>query len=148
MGKKAKPISILLAEDDSEDRMLILEALEKEIRVANEIHFVEDGEELMDYLCHRGKYASERDAPRPGLILLDLAMPKKDGIEAGREIKANPDLAQIPIVVLTTSKSEEDIVRSYEIGLNSFITKPPTFEGFLEVARALDRYWFQLVELP
>jgi CheY-like chemotaxis protein len=102
----------------------------------------------MDYLYQRGKYADLNLAPRPGLILLDLNMPKKDGREALREIKADPQLKHIPVVVLTTSKAEEDIYRSYELGANSYITKPVTFASLVEVMKTLGKYWFEIVELP
>ena len=143
---KAKPVTILLADDDSDDRMLARDAL-AESRLANDLRFVQDGEELMDYLYRRNKYSNE-EAPRPGLILLDLNMPRKDGREALREIKSDPNLRHIPIVVLTTSKAEEDIYRTYDLGVNSFITKPVTFEGLVSVMRGLGRYWFEIVELP
>ncbi|HMQ34995.1 MAG TPA: response regulator [Chloroflexaceae bacterium] len=141
------PIVILLADDDPDDRMLAKEALE-ESRLANRLLFVEDGEELLDYLYQRGAYTDPEAAPRPGIILLDLNMPRKDGREALREIKADPQLRAIPVVVLTTSKAEEDIYRSYDLGVSSFITKPVTFEGLVEVMRALGKYWFEIVELP
>lgn len=141
------PITILVAEDDPDDRLLTQEAL-AESRVANDLRFVENGEELMDYLKQRGAYAGGVNAPRPGLILLDLNMPKKDGREAIAEIKADPGLRQIPIIILTTSKAEEDVLRSYELGVSSFITKPVTFEGLVEIMKALGRYWFEIVELP
>lgn len=140
-------VVILLADDDEEDRMLACDAL-KESRLSNEIYCVTDGEELMDYLRRHGKYSKPADAPRPGLILLDLNMPKKDGREALREIKADPSLRQIPIVVLTTSKAEEDILRSYDSGASSFISKPVTFDGLVELMKGLGRYWFEIVELP
>ena len=143
---KAKPVTILLADDDSDDRMLARDAL-AESRLANDLRFVQDGEELMDYLYRRNKYAND-EAPRPGLILLDLNMPRKDGREALREIKGDPNLRHIPIVVLTTSKAEEDIYRTYDLGVNSFITKPVTFDGLVSVMRGLGRYWFEIVELP
>ena len=120
----------------------------REARLANEIRSVEDGEELMDYLLQRGCYLAPDAAPRPGLILLDLNMPRKDGREALREIKADPVLRQIPVVVLTTSRAEEDILRSYDLGVNSFITKPVSFDGLVEVMRALATYWFEIVRLP
>ena len=142
-----RPIVILLADDDAEDRMLAANALE-ESRVVNDFRFVEDGEELLDYLYHRGKYAAEGASPTPGLILLDLNMPRKDGREALREIKADPDLRRIPIVVLTTSKAEEDIYRTYDLGANSFITKPVSFDGLVAVMRDIGRYWIEIVELP
>jgi len=147
MPEISRPITILLADDDADDRMLTRDAL-AESRLANNLKFVEDGEQLLDYLCRRGNYASPDDSPRPGLILLDLNMPRKDGREALREIKSNPNLRHIPIVVLTTSKAEEDIYRTYDLGVNSFITKPVTFEGLVGVMRALGRYWFEIVELP
>ncbi|NJO02703.1 MAG: response regulator [Bacteroidia bacterium] len=135
-----------MAEDDPDDRMLAEEAL-AENRLANDLRFVEDGEELMDYLHQRGKYTKE-NAPRPGLILLDLNMPKKDGREALREIKSDPLLRRIPVIVLTTSKAEEDILKSYDLGVNSFITKPVTFDDLLEVTKAIGNYWFGIVVLP
>jgi CheY-like chemotaxis protein len=143
----AKPIVILMADDDADDRMLTRDALE-ESRLANELRFVADGEELMEYLLHQGRYAAPADSPRPGVILLDLNMPRKDGREALREIKAHPDLRRIPVVVLTTSKAEEDVYRSYDLGANSYVTKPVTFEALVEVMRGLGRYWVEIVELP
>ena len=142
-----RPITILLADDDPDDRMLAQEALE-ENRLANDLHMVQDGEELLDYLYRRGRYADPASSPRPGLILLDLNMPRMDGREALRVLKGDPDLKQIPVVVLTTSKAEEDIYRTYNLGVNSFISKPVSFEGLVEVTRALGRYWFEIVELP
>lgn len=142
-----KSITILMAEDDPDDRVLAREALE-ESSLANDLRFVQDGEELLDYLRQRGKYSDPSLAPRPGLILLDLNMPKKDGREAVREIKADPALRRIPIVVLTTSKAEEDIFRSYELGVSSFIIKPVSFESLVEIMKTLSRYWFEIVELP
>ena len=146
-ARYGKPISILMAEDDSDDRMLTQEAWE-ENRLASKLDFVRDGEELMDYLYRRGPYTDLTHIPLPGLILLDLNMPKKDGREALKEIKADPNLRRIPIVVLTTSKAEEDILRSYDLGVSSFITKPVTFEALVEVIRTLAMYWFEIVELP
>ena len=143
----AKSIMILMADDDADDRLMAKEALE-EARVANELCFVEDGEELMDYLYRRGKFTDSACAPHPGLILLDLNMPKKDGREALKEIKKDPDLRQIPIVILTTSRSEEDVYRTYDLGVNSFITKPVTFDGLVSVMKALAMYWFEIVKLP
>lgn len=142
-----QPITILLADDDADDRMLTRDAL-KESRLMNELRCVENGEELMDYLKRRGAYESPESSPLPGLILLDLNMPRKDGREALREIKGDPNLRHIPVVVLTTSKAEEDIYRSYNLGVNSFITKPVTFDGLVNVMRALGKYWFEIVELP
>ena len=147
MSTERKTITILLADDDEDDRLLAREAL-SESRLANDLHVVSDGEELMDYLYRRGQYAALEDSPRPGLILLDLNMPKKDGREALREIKSDPVLRQIPVVVLTTSKAEEDIYRTYDLGANSFITKPVMFESLVRVMKDLGRYWFEIVELP
>ena len=147
MKKPGKLITILLADDDLDDRELTKEAL-AECRLANEIHFVEDGEQLIDYLFRRGAYANLTSEPLPGLILLDLNMPRKDGREALKEIKANPNLRRIPIVVLTTSKAEEDILRTYDLGVNSYITKPVTFGSLVETIKVLGKYWFEIVELP
>lgn len=147
MNHHRKPIVILLADDDEDDRMFTRDAL-AENHVVNELRCVADGEELMDYLLHRGAYADPQSAPRPGLILLDLNMPRKDGREALEEIRAEPELRRIPIVVLTTSKAERDIVLTYDLGVNSFIVKPVTFTGFVDVMQALGRYWFEIVELP
>ena len=146
MIKSGKLITILIAEDDADDRLLAQEAI-NESRLVNEVHFVEDGEELLDYLRHVGPYATV-PAPRPGVILLDLNMPRKDGREALTELKKDKDLRRIPVVVMTTSKAEEDILRSYDLGVNSFIVKPVTFEGLVEVMRTLGHYWFEIVELP
>jgi CheY-like chemotaxis protein len=146
-NKEPKAIEILIADDDAEDRMLIRDALH-ESRLKNGLQFVEDGEELLDYLHNRGSYAHKEKYPRPGIILLDLNMPKKDGREALKEIKHDPKLRSIPIVVLTTSKAEEDILKTYNLGVSSFITKPVTFEGLVDVMKALNRYWFEIVELP
>ena len=147
MSKNHKPITILLADDDPEDRMLARDALE-ESRVANKLDMVVDGEELMDYLNRRGSFESLQGTPLPGLILLDLNMPRKDGREALREIKGDPNLRRIPVVVLTTSRAEEDIYRTYDLGVNSFITKPVTFEGLVDVIKVLSSYWVEFVELP
>ncbi|MBD2464712.1 response regulator [Oscillatoria sp. FACHB-1407] len=136
-----------MADDDEDDRMLASEAL-AECRLMNDLQFVADGEELMEYLYQQGRYAQAGSAPRPGLILLDLNMPRKDGREALREIKASPELRHIPIVVLTTSKTEEDIYRSYNLGASSYITKPVTFESLVNVMKAIGQYWFEIVELP
>lgn len=147
MKSSTKSITILIADDDADDRSMIQEALE-ENRLANDVRFVKNGEELMDYLTRRGRYENPSDSPRPGLILLDLNMPKKDGREALREIKSDTTLRGIPVVVLTTSKAEEDIYKTYDLGVNSFVTKPVTFEALVEITRDLGRYWFEIVELP
>jgi two-component system response regulator len=143
----ARPIVILMADDDADDRMLTKEALD-ESRVLNDLRFVENGEELLDYLMLRGNYTNAESAPRPSLILLDLNMPRKDGREALAEIKADPNLRRIPIVVMTTSQAEEDIFRSYDLGASSFITKPVTFDRLVDLMKALGNYWIEFVELP
>lgn len=147
MIKEGKMITILLADDDPDDRKLTEDAF-AENRLVNQLHCVEDGEELLDYLNRSGRYEHLRNEPLPGLILLDLNMPRKDGREALKEIKANPLFRRIPIVVLTTSKAEEDILRSYDLGVNSYITKPVTFKSLVELIKVLGRYWFEVVELP
>jgi CheY-like chemotaxis protein len=147
MNTERKPIIILLADDDEDDRMLAKDAL-AESRLANDLHMVEDGEELMAYLQRQGKYRNLVESPRPGLILLDLNMPRKDGREALKEIKADASLRQIPIVILTTSQAEEDIYRTYDLGANSFITKPVMFESLVKVMKDIGTYWFEIVELP
>ncbi len=143
-----RPLTILLADDDEEDRELARDALQ-DSRLANDMKFVIDGQDLLDYLRHQGRWAgSNVDAPRPGLILLDLNMPKKDGREALAELKADESLRRIPVVVLTTSKDEEDVLRTYDLGVSSFITKPVTFGGLVDVMRTWSQYWFEIVELP
>ena len=147
MMNNKKPITVLLAEDDADDRLTVREAF-VEARLLNDMRYVVDGQDLMDYLLHEGKYTAPAAAPRPGIILLDFNMPKMDGREALREIKANPDLRRIPVVVLTTSKAEEDVFRSYDLGANSFITKPVTFSSMVETIKVLGEYWFEIIELP
>ena len=142
----AQPIVILMADDDGDDRMLARDAM-LESRLGNPFHLVEDGQELMDYLRRQGRYATQ-PAPRPGLILLDLNMPRKDGRQALSEIKSDPMLRRIPVVVLTTSKTEEDILRSYDLGANSYITKPVTFDRLVESVRTLGTSWFNIAQLP
>jgi CheY-like chemotaxis protein len=146
MNKHRKRITILVADDDPDDRMLMREAM-GEARLANGLHFVEHGEELMDYLLRRGKYAGPESSPRPGLILLDLNMPRKDGRQALKEIKADPELRRIPVVVLTTSKAEEDILRTYDLGVSGFVIKPVTFESMVDIMKTLRKYWLEIVEL-
>jgi CheY-like chemotaxis protein len=136
-----------MAEDDPDDRLLIRDAFQESL-VDNNIYFVEDGVELMDYLHCQNKYSNPMDAPTPDLILLDLNMPRKDGREALAEIKSDLRLRYIPVVVLTTSKAEEDIIRSYDIGAASYITKPVTFDGLVEAIKGLGQYWVQIVRLP
>jgi CheY-like chemotaxis protein len=146
MAATKDPITILMADDDDDDFVLTQKAL-KESKLLNTLVRVKDGEELMDYLLSRGVYEGKK-LQRPGVILLDLNMPRMDGREALKEIKATPSLSNIPIVVFTTSKAEEDIYRSYQLGSNSFITKPVTFENLITVMKALGTYWFEIVELP
>jgi CheY-like chemotaxis protein len=144
MSPTANTQVILMADDDDDDRLLARDAL-SECNINGSLRFVENGEELMDYLCRRGKF---QQAPRPGLILLDLNMPRKDGREALKEIKADPDLRRIPVVVLTTSKADTDIGAVYELGANSFISKPFQFEALVNVMKLIGQYWLQTVELP
>ncbi|HXG85953.1 MAG TPA: response regulator [Pyrinomonadaceae bacterium] len=147
MKENKKTMHILMADDDDDDRRTFAKAW-KAARAVNPIHFVNDGEELMDYLYKRGKYADSAEWKLPGLILLDLNMPKKDGREALREIKDDPELRIIPVVVLTTSKAEEDIYRTYDLGANSFITKPVTFTSMVELVLIIGKYWIEIVETP
>jgi two-component system, response regulator len=140
-------VAILMADDDEDDILLTQKAL-RQGKLLNELFCVRDGEELLDYLFHRGAYTDAAKAPRPGIILLDLNMPRMDGREALKEIKANPDVHDIPVVVFTTSKAEEDIYRSYKLGVNSFITKPVTFDRLIEVMQMIGKYWFEIVTLP
>jgi CheY-like chemotaxis protein len=143
----SRTITILMADDDPDDCLLVRKAF-KTSKLCNDLRFVNDGEDLMDYLYRRGKYKEPDQAPRPGLILLDLNMPRKDGREALKEIRADATLREIPVIVLTTSKDEEDILRSYNLGANSYITKPVSFEGLVDVIKSLGKYWFEIVELP
>ncbi|HET9869819.1 MAG TPA: response regulator [bacterium] len=144
MTPQSQLIPILMADDDADDKMLAAKAL-KENRVANPLVTVSDGEELLQYLHRSGPY---RDAARPCFILLDLNMPRLDGREALKIIKGDPELRKIPVVILTTSRAEEDIVRGYNLGANSYITKPVTFEGLVGVMSTLKTYWLEIVELP
>ncbi|HEA15042.1 MAG: response regulator [Pseudoalteromonas prydzensis] len=144
---KVKPITILMADDDEDDRLLTQDAL-AESRVLNELYFVEDGVELLEYLERKGKFEDKNSSPRPGLILLDLNMPRMDGREALQAIKGNPNLKGIPVVILTTSKQEEDMVKGYDLGAASYITKPVTFDGLVELMKTLGKYWVEFVELP
>ena len=142
-----KPVTILMADDDPDDRQLTKEAFE-EAKLANDLRFVEDGVELLDYLNRRGKYSAPGVAPRPGLLLLDLNMPRKDGREALQEIKADPRFRSLRVVIMTTSKAEEDIIRTYNLSASSYITKPVTFDALVDVIRTLGKYWLEIVELP
>lgn len=145
--KDKSSIMILMADDDPDDRAMTKEALEENF-LLNELRFVEDGAELMDYLKRNGKYSNPETSPRPGVILLDLNMPKKDGRQCLKEIKSDDELKSIPVIVLTTSKAEEDILRTYDLGVNSFVTKPVTFVELVEVMKNLGNYWFDIVQLP
>jgi CheY-like chemotaxis protein len=136
-----------MADDDADDRLLVKDAL-IECKAEVEIRFVANGEELMDYLLRRNQYGDPAKAPRPKLILLDLNMPKKDGREAVEEIKKNSELRQIPVVILTTSSAETDIRRTYDLGVNSFVCKPTSFDGLVEKMRAVSAYWLEVVQLP
>ena len=147
MNPQPKPITILMADDDPGDRVLAAEAM-KDARLINDVRFVENGEELMDYLNARGKFAPPALAPRPGLILLDLNMPRKDGRTVLKELKNTPALRNIPVAVLTTSKDDADVYRSYDLGVNSYIVKPVTFEAIVDTLQTLEKHWFQIVELP
>ncbi|MFQ5645601.1 MAG: response regulator [bacterium] len=151
MTTKGKPVRILLADDDPDDRILIEEAFKEALLSFDQINhldFVKDGEELMDYLYRREQYVNSDESLRPDLILLDLNMPRKDGMEALREIKSDPKLRCISVIILTTSKADKDIYRSYDLGANSYIAKPVTFEGLIEVMKTLGKYWLEIVELP
>lgn len=140
-------ITLLLADDDPDDRLLVKDALE-EGSLLVDLRWVEDGEELMDYLHRRGRYADPSASPCPDLILLDLKMPRKGGHQALEEIKGDPELRRVPIVVLTTSKAEEDIARAYALGANSFVIKPAYFGALVEAMKTLGKYWFETVALP
>ena len=136
-----------MAEDDADDRLLVRDAL-AECGVKDKVRFVADGQELMDYLLRRGQYTVATDAPRPGLILLDLNMPRKDGREALREIRAHPELSRVPVVVFTTSRADADVGKMYDLGANSFVAKPAAFDELVNTIQGVLRYWFGIVELP
>lgn len=145
MSQQKQPF-ILMAEDDADDRLLVQDAF-SEAQCKAQLRFASDGEDLMDQLLSRGKYV-EKDSPRPDLILLDLNMPRKDGREALAEIRRHPDLRRIPVVVFTTSKADTDIARIYELGANSFITKPAAFDALVYAVKTISEYWFEVVVLP
>ena len=147
MNSEKKTITILMADDDSDDRLLTADAM-VESRIINEFRFVEDGVQLINYLRGNGEFADREKYPIPGLILLDLNMPKMDGREALQEIKADKMLRRIPVVILTTSKAEEDMLKGYDLGAASYIAKPVTFEVLVELMRTLGKYWVEFVELP
>jgi len=147
MRKHGKPITILMADDEATDCLLVKTAVER-AHLHNDLRFVANGVELMDYLHRRGRYAKASEAPRPGLILLDLNMPRKDGREALAEIKADTALRDIPVVVLTVSEADEDFWRARNLGADMYLVKPVTFETLVNVVRSLGRYWFEIVEMP
>ncbi len=138
---------ILMAEDDEDHYLLTKEAF-AQCSLSHDFRHVEDGEKLMAYLLRQGVYQNPKDSPRPSLILLDLNMPLKNGYEALKEIKAHPELRRIPVVVLTVSRSQEDVIRCYEEGANSFLSKPLGFQQLVDMARTLKQYWFDTAELP
>lgn len=139
---------VIIAEDDPDDRLLIKDALHEACQQTVEVFFVQDGAEMLDYLHHRGKYKEPGAAPYPELVLLDLNMPKKGGLEVLEEIKQDETLRAIPVVVLTTSRAPEHIAKSYELGGNGFITKPNSYTELVQMMENLNRYWFGTVELP
>jgi len=143
----AKPAIILLVEDDLGDQELTLRAFE-ESKLKNELHIVDDGEEAINYLLRKGKYHDPATSPKPDLILLDLNLPKMDGRQVLERIRQEPELRRMAVVVLTTSRQEQDIIRSYDLGCNSFITKPVDMVQFVQVIESLEQYWFQVVLLP
>ncbi|MFM2063616.1 MAG: hypothetical protein RLZZ507_3287 [Cyanobacteriota bacterium] len=147
MKDRQPTVTILMADDDDDDSLLVHDAL-LESQLPIQLYTVKDGEELMDYLSHRGLYTDVSKAPRPALILLDLNMPKKPGLEVLKEIKTHPQLRQIPVIVLTGSSAEEDIYNTYNFGANSFIIKPGNFTSLVEVMKTIGKYWFEIVELP
>ena len=139
-----EPVEILLAEDNPGDVKLTRKALEKG-RLANNLHVVNDGVETMEFLRGEGEYEGR---PRPDLVLLDLNMPRKDGREVLEEIKEHRKLKRIPVVVLTSSEAEEDVIRSYDLHANAYLTKPADFDGFIDVVGTLEEFWLQVVKLP
>ncbi|MGA2506445.1 MAG: response regulator [Chitinispirillaceae bacterium] len=141
---QVRPIRILLVEDSETDAKLTLTAL-KQAKVANEVSHVEDGVQAMEFLKHQGNYAGSQ---RPDLVLLDLNLPRKDGREVLEELKGDPDLRSIPVVVLTTSKDEQDVLRSYQLHANCYITKPVNFDRFLEVVQSIEHFWLSVVVMP
>ena len=144
MTDTEKPVEVLLAEDNPGDVMLTKKALEQG-KLANNLHVVTDGVEALEYLRQDGEYADE---PRPDLVLLDLNMPRKDGQDVLEELQDDPELGRIPVVVLTSSESEEDIARSYELNANAYLTKPVDFDGFIEIVDRMENFWFKVVKLP
>jgi len=147
MSNADRLFTFLMVDDDPDDRMLFREACE-EVRLRNPVEFLENGEQLVDYLNRKGPYAELKDKPLPGIILLDLNMPLKDGREALEEIKASAALRHIPVIVLTTSKDEDDILSSYGLGASSYIVKPVSLDRLMRVVNSIGEYWVQIVEVP
>jgi CheY-like chemotaxis protein len=147
MNRSSYPIRIVVADDDADDRLMIADAFQ-EAKLGNPIDFVQDGIELMEYLRREGNYKNLTNQPYPGFVLLDLNMPRKDGRTALKEIRESAELHRIPIVILTTSKAEEDIIKTYNLGVNSFICKPVSFDALVEIVRTVGRYWIEIVALP
>ncbi len=142
-----QPVKILLVEDNVQDIEITQRAFAKG-RVRNELAVVRDGEEAIEYLYHRGKYQDPATSPRPGMILLDLNLPKVGGLEVLQQIKKDDQLKQIPVIVLTVSQREEDVVRSYDLGVNTYIQKPVEFDNFMRVVNAVHEYWILIATLP
>jgi len=147
MNTAKESITFLIADDDADDRMLLQEAFD-ESRLANPLDFVENGEELINYLKRANGYSHLKSEPLPGVVFLDLNMPRVDGREALAEIKADKTLRHVPIVVFTTSQAEEDIVNSYDLGVSGFIVKPVTFEALVDIIHSVTDYWVEVVRLP
>ncbi len=147
MSRSNFPVRIVVADDDADDRMMIKDAF-AESKLGNPIDFVEDGVQLIEYLRREGKYKHLAGEPYPGFILLDLNMPRKDGRTVLQEIKNDPVLHRIPVVILTTSKAEEDIIKTYNLGVNSFICKPVSFDKLVDIVKTVGHYWIEIVALP
>ncbi len=147
MSRSNFTVRIVVADDDADDRMMIQDAF-TESKLGNPVDFVEDGVQLLEYLRREGQYAHHKGQPFPGFILLDLNMPRKDGRTVLKEIKNDPDLHRIPIVILTTSKAEEDIIKTYNLGVNSFICKPVSFDKLVDIVKTVGHYWIEIVALP
>ncbi len=141
---EGEPIEILLAEDNPGDVRLTEKALDHG-NILNNLHVVNDGAEAIKFLRQEGEYADE---PRPDLVLLDLNMPRKDGREVLEDMKTDPDLRRLPVVVLTSSEAEEDVVRSYELNANAYLTKPVDFDGFVDIVKRIEDFWFSVVKMP
>ena len=147
MARNSIPVRIVVADDDADDRMMIKDAFEAS-KLSNEIDFAEDGVQLLEYLRREGKWSKLAGEPYPGFILLDLNMPRKDGRTVLKEIRNDPALHRIPIIILTTSKAEEDIIKTYNLGVNSFICKPVSFDKLVDIVKTVGHYWIEIVALP